>query len=1654
MSQYEGHIKICPYCGYIEDTKVYDALHMEPGSILRERYIVGKALGFGGFGVTYIGWDAVLEQKVAIKEYLPSEFSTRVPGQTQITVFSGDKSEQFGDGLSKFIDEAQRLAKFHQEDGVVRIFDSFEANNTAYIIMELLQGETLAEYLKRVPKMPAGDAISMLMPIIHSLQAINERGIIHRDIAPDNIFLTDDGNVKLIDFGAARFATTSHSRSLTVIIKPGYSPEEQYRSRGDQGSHTDVYAIGATLYRMITGEAPPDAMERRAHFEGKQKDILIPLVKLTKDITENQETAILNALNVRIEDRTQDMATLARELTTEEPEKVKRLYGKIKKIDVLKWPLWAKISAPAAMLAVIVLSTLFLLGIIGFDAQLQTLIVIPDGQSRVPSVISNDMDQASTRLAAVTLQYSIIGRDYDERVPANLVLTQHISGGQVVVINSVIEITISGGAETVTVPDASGLGLDDARALLEELGFAVFVINEYSDVFAAGAVISQNIEPDSNLSLGSTVTLIVSQGVNPYETGEQRLSVIPALVGIGLEEALEAAQQAGFVVSVRSREYSYEFARDIVMFQDLTPGTELLSGNTIELVVSLGVQQIRVPDVQFRTEAEAAQHIANAGLLASITRAYSETVASGLVISQSPAADTIIEPGGTVSIIVSAGGESFGMPNVVGMTEAAATAAITGRGLSVSVEFERNDNVAEGNVIRQSIASGASVNRGTRVTVTVSSGRSLVQVANVVGRPQSEAGSTLRGQGFDVTVNEAASEDVAAGNVISQSLAAGSSQISGTQIIITVSTGMPVVNVPSVVGRTQSAAETTLRNAGFAVSTTSDASTTVPEGSVISQLPASGTAVMGTAVALVISTGPADVRVTNVVGQTRTAAESTIRGQGLTVSVVEIFSETVTRGNVISQTPAAGATVSHGSAVTINVSRGADTVTSITVRNAPSRTVYNVGETLNTAGLSLNVTWASGDTTIVTSGFTVSPTVLNTQGTQVVTVTFSGRTTTFDVTVNAAHIPVTSITGVPTSVTAGTPLTLTGTVNPSNATNRTVTWSIENAGTTGATISGNTLRTTAAGSVTITATVANGTAPNSNYTQNFTVTVNAAHVPVTSITGLPTTMTAGTPLTLTGMVNPSNATNRTVTWSIANAGATGATISGNTLRATAAGTVTVRATVANGTAQNTDFVWDFAVAVTVAHVRISNITGIPASMTAGTPLQLNATVNPSNATYRTIIWSVVNAGTTGATISGNNLNATAAGTATIMATVVNGAAPGSDYTQNFTVTVNPLAPDVAGLNRFEAERVIRAAGFEVEVLGNRLANTAHVPDGNVIRQTNMTNRIRIEVRMGPVPNVIGQSRADAERILRNAGYDVIIEEEHHATVPAGNVIRQIVPGTVQNPGIFNTIVVSLGPDSVQVPNVVRQTRANAETTLRNAGFEVVVEERNRTTVVVGGTAVGSVDSQSPAAGTALNRGQTVTIVVIVVRDILLQYSSMPGGTVGVAYVGQQGFQRGRANARVVEGSLPGGLTLSNSGGISGTPTVAGKFYFTMQWRYTGDNIDTIMPTSITIAPAQARATATLRFEPEGGTGGPGVITMEGPEPGRSLVFYIPQQTPTRPGHVFIGWETVRQYDNQGNRLPPDWAGASLNMPGDRMQVSSYSLTTPQGFRLFAWWEPV
>ena len=663
MEFYGDEFEICPHCGYVEGSPAEEAIHMAPGTLLHDRYIIGKVLGFGGFGVTYIGWDGRLEQKVAIKEYLPSEFSTRMPGETTVTVFNGDKKEQFDDGLEKFVDEAKRLAKFKNESGIVKIFDSFSENETAYIIMEYLDGETLTERLAREQTIPEDEAVEMLWSVMQSLQVVHNEGILHRDIAPDNIFLTTDGEVKLIDFGASRYATTSHSRSLTVIIKPGYSPEEQYRSRGDQGPHTDVYALAATLYKMITGKTPPDAMERRASIESKRKEILISPHKIVKNISLNRENAILNAMNVRIEDRTPDVQSFMEELNADPP--VKRRYGKIKKIDLYTWPLWLKILIPSVLAVLLIFGVLLATGVISFGSLFSGNVEVPDGVVIVPDVEGMEKDEAIRAIEDIKLQVAAEGNVVSDYIQAGRIVLQSPNGGSYIEEYGTVKLTVSSGRGVEEAKNGKSIvpyviwdTQEDAVSKLKQAGLAEPKIEtKNDDNVEAGKVISQSVEYGTEVEEGTQITLVVSLGPANFE--------MPNVTGQDIDEARSALSSRGLNVTV-SYESSSSVAQNKVISQSVSAGTKVKKGDSVNLTVSSGSSStITVPDVVGQAKSSAVSAVESAGFKTNIVENYSSSVAKDKVISQTPSAGSSQAKNTTITLYVSKGAEPTAAPDKV-----------------------------------------------------------------------------------------------------------------------------------------------------------------------------------------------------------------------------------------------------------------------------------------------------------------------------------------------------------------------------------------------------------------------------------------------------------------------------------------------------------------------------------------------------------------------------------------------------------------------------------------------------------------------------------------------------------------------------------------------------------------------------------------------------------------------------------------------------------------------------------------------------------------------------------------------------------------------------------------------------------------------------
>lgn len=317
--------EVCPYCGYCEGTPPKELYHLYPGvGLYNNRYVIGTCIGFGGFGITYKAWDNVLETVVAVKEYYPTGLVQRVPGKPQVIIYTGESKEEYMQGLERFLDEAKNMAKFVDNPNIVHVDAFLEENNTAYLVMEYLPGMTLKSYLKsKGGRIGCEEVIPIADAVITALKEIHAGGIIHRDISPDNIMLCNDGRIKLLDFGAARFSDADQERTRSIILKPGFAPPEQYQAKSKQGPWTDIYALCATVYRAITGVLPDESVNRVI------EDTVQSPIQIYSDIPERISNTVMKGMSIYPEIRFSNVDELKKALDGEkkvmEPKKELRV---------------------------------------------------------------------------------------------------------------------------------------------------------------------------------------------------------------------------------------------------------------------------------------------------------------------------------------------------------------------------------------------------------------------------------------------------------------------------------------------------------------------------------------------------------------------------------------------------------------------------------------------------------------------------------------------------------------------------------------------------------------------------------------------------------------------------------------------------------------------------------------------------------------------------------------------------------------------------------------------------------------------------------------------------------------------------------------------------------------------------------------------------------------------------------------------------------------------------------------------------------------------------------------------------------------------------------------------------------------------------------
>lgn len=477
----------CPYCGKsLQAAKIPDKF-LKPGTVLQGKFLLGYPLGAGGFGNTYIGWDGYLLRRVAIKEFYPEQYSGRAVDGVTVTVANASMQPRFQNGLKQFLEEARNVAALQDIKGVVEISSFFEQNGTGYIVMEYLEGMDVRNILKRSGNRKDYEwCRRVVLTVLHTLREIHKRDVLHRDIAPDNIFVTKEGVIKLIDFGAAKHASALTNMGSDIVLKVGYAPIEQYSQNAPQGPYTDLYAVAALFYRMLTGQKPIPANERIQH------DTLVPPSELGVSLPEQAEMGIMVCLNLKPEHRLQSAE-----------EFMEVLDGKnFFPIYEPKWILSAAEenqkgrqnssgSSPA-------LKAVICLGVIGLAVALTVCgILLSRGGSQTAEVMNTQTRDGQVKLEDYTGQaYADVSAELEQLgfvpemtydfsdEPEGIIIEQSIAPSTNIEVekNKKITFVVSGGQSKYTMPDFSGWTEEQIAQYFAERNFDVKLHTDPYDI--------------------------------------------------------------------------------------------------------------------------------------------------------------------------------------------------------------------------------------------------------------------------------------------------------------------------------------------------------------------------------------------------------------------------------------------------------------------------------------------------------------------------------------------------------------------------------------------------------------------------------------------------------------------------------------------------------------------------------------------------------------------------------------------------------------------------------------------------------------------------------------------------------------------------------------------------------------------------------------------------------------------------------------------------------------------------------------------------------------------------------------------------------------------------------------------------------------------
>ncbi len=559
----KGDAVQCPKCGYVDGTPQV-LPYLEPGTLLKERYIVGKHISSNGEGVTYIGLDATTNKKVTVREYLPKTLCSRVKGDDNIIISPGNKLV-YQDYLQDFMEIGRALIKLSTLPSIVPVLDMFESNKTAYIIYEFVDGKPLNEIIKRARRFTWEEARPLFLPLISTVNSAHSIGLVHFGISPDNIIMTRSGTLKLQGFGSpdAHLSETE----LTPEFYEGFSAIEQYSLEGKKGKWTDVYAMCAVIFYALTGKRPPDAVSRS--YE--------PRLNMPAEVAQNLPahvvTALAGGLQVNIESRTHSMEELKNQLTNPVPRRQEPKprpkpvqaaapaadYGDryVDEPDYREPPRPAS-SAPvtrrepdyereddepeispykygiiSGLIGFVVLGVIALIFI--------NLVILPmmnkdnteddissdyvssqendtDSQPkvlyRVPNLVNKKWSSVNGNEKYSNFYIRLMDEVYDENYEEGRIISQTVEAGSTVEQNTPIGVVVSKGSKMRVVPNIIGMTVPEASKALEKAGLSLGdQAEEYSDDVESGKIIRLNgIDVGKKIQAGSMINVVVSQG--------------------------------------------------------------------------------------------------------------------------------------------------------------------------------------------------------------------------------------------------------------------------------------------------------------------------------------------------------------------------------------------------------------------------------------------------------------------------------------------------------------------------------------------------------------------------------------------------------------------------------------------------------------------------------------------------------------------------------------------------------------------------------------------------------------------------------------------------------------------------------------------------------------------------------------------------------------------------------------------------------------------------------------------------------------------------------------------------------------------------------------------------------------------------------------